>query len=233
MSQRRVLIFGSTGYIGGCLYEYFAHVLQHKTTVVCGVYEGHGAGHDANSAHCNFDNISELVAVEPFDAVIWAQGANINDNIHDFDTAEFSKIMDANVTFILETMQFLLSNNKIARSANLVIISSIWETNVRTNKLSYSISKAALSSLVKSAAADLSRLGIRINNVLPSVIDNEMTRRTMSAEQIQRIKMSTGFERLIDIEDIRVLVKFLVLNNTGISGQSIKVDLGMTNITAI
>ena len=42
----------------------------------------------------------------------------------------------------------------------MVIISSIWEQFSRENKLSYSISKAALSGLVKNVAYDLSKNNI-------------------------------------------------------------------------
>jgi enoyl-[acyl-carrier-protein] reductase (NADH) len=39
-----------------------------------------------------------------------------------------------------------------------------------------------------------------------------------------------NFHRLIDLNDIYVTVKFLVTENSGITGQSIKVDLGFTNL---
>lgn len=136
-----------------------------------------------------------------FDGIIWCQGKNINDNVNDFDSAEFSSIIDANVTFILFTMSSLLKKNAINNSADLIIISSIWETNVRPNKLSYSISKAALGSLVKSAAHELSCVGgIKINNILPGVIDNEMTRKMVDEATLTGVAKMTGFNRLVNID---------------------------------
>ena len=38
------------------------------------------------------------------------------------------------------------------------------------------------------------------------------------------------FSRLITLDDIYKTIKFLTLENTGITGQSIKIDLGFTNI---
>ena len=136
--------------------------------------------------------------------------------------------MNANVKFILITMNFLLKNNKINNNAKMVIVSSIWEELTRENKLSYSISKAALSGLVKNVAYDLSSKNILVNNVLPGVIDNEMSQKILLPEQFSYIKNYMQFDRLITLNDVYKTIKFLTTENSGITGQSIKVDLGFT-----
>jgi NAD(P)-dependent dehydrogenase (short-subunit alcohol dehydrogenase family) len=136
--------------------------------------------------------------------------------------------MNANVKFVLLTLNYLLNHNKINNNSRLVIISSIWEEFTRENKLSYSISKAALAGLVKNVAYDLSKHNILINNVLPGVIDNEMSQKTLTPEQFNYIKNYMDFNRLITLNDIYKTVKFLTTENTGMTGQSIKVDLGFT-----
>jgi NAD(P)-dependent dehydrogenase (short-subunit alcohol dehydrogenase family) len=140
-------------------------------------------------------------------------------------------MINANVSFILNTLNYLLDNNKINNSAKMVIISSIWEESTRPNKLSYTISKAALSGLVKNISYDLSSKNILINNVLPGVIDNEMSRKGLSEEKINYVKNYMNFNRLITLDDVYKTIKFLVIDNTGITGQSIKIDLGFTDFT--
>jgi NAD(P)-dependent dehydrogenase (short-subunit alcohol dehydrogenase family) len=164
------------------------------------------------------------------DIVVWAQGHNFNDNIDTLNITNFEKMINGNVGFILTTLNFLLNNNKIMKDAKMVIVSSIWENFSRENKLSYSITKAALSGLVKNVAVDLSKKNILINNILPGVIDNEMSRKTLSEEEINYIKNYMYFGRLITLEDVFKTTKFLVLENTGITGQSITIDLGFTNV---
>jgi NAD(P)-dependent dehydrogenase (short-subunit alcohol dehydrogenase family) len=176
------------------------------------------------------ENIDELKNIENVDIVIWSQGYNFNDNINIFDEDEYMKIMNVNVLFILKTLSFLLKHKKINEYAKLVIISSIWEQLTRENKLSYTISKSALSGLVKNVAFDLSSKNILINNILPGVIDNQMSRNTLTSEQMLYIQTYTGFNRLIQLDDLYNTVKFLTFENTGITGESIKVDLGFTNI---
>ena len=176
------------------------------------------------------ENLENLNKIENINIIVWAHGYNFNDNILTFNYNDFNKIIDINVSFILNTLNFLLNNNKILDNSKLVIISSIWESISRNNKLSYSISKSALSSLVKNISYDLSSKNILINNILPGVIDNEMTRNTLSEEQINYIKNYLNFGRLINLDDIYKTIKFLVIENSGITGQSINVDLGFTSI---
>ena len=112
----------------------------------------------------------------------------------------------------------------------MIIISSIGEESTRENKLSYSITKLALSDLVKNTAYDLSSKNILINNKLSGVLDNEMMQKILKEEQIKYIKNYMNFNRLISLEDVYKTVKFLVIENSAITGQSIKVDLGFSNL---
>ena len=139
-------------------------------------------------------------------------------------------MIDGNVTFIMNTLNYLLTNNIIMDNSKMVITSSIWQELSRENKLSYSVSKSALNGLIKNVAFDLAKRNILINNILPGVIDNSMTRKTLQAEQLEYVKSSTNFNRLITLDDIYKTILFLVTENTGITGQSIKIDLGFTNI---
>jgi len=221
----RAIVFGAKGSIGGYVFE---ELLKEKINII-----GTTSNEEKISENIILvknDNLENLNFIEEVDIVIWATGDNCNDNINTFNELTFRGLIDANVSFILNTLNFLLSNNKLRRGAKLVIVSSIWEEFSRDNKLSYSISKAALSGVVKSASYDLSSKNILINNVLPGVIDNEMTRKTLHPDQLEYIKNYSHFGRLVNLSDVYKTIKFLVTENTGITGQSIKVDLGFTNV---
>jgi len=222
----QALIFGAKGSIGNHIFNKFNQTSINvigTTSTECNICE--------NIIYVKYDDLNNLSKITPVDIIIWASGNNCNDNILNYNN--FNKIFEANVLFIMETLHYLLVNNKINHGAKLVIISSIWEEFTRENKLSYSISKSALSGLVKNVAFDLSKHNILINNVLPGIIDNEMTRKNLSDEQINKIKQSMQFNRLINLEDVYNTINFLVTQNTGITGQSIKIDLGFTNLKQI
>ena len=174
------------------------------------------------------NNLEVLNKFGKLDGVVWAHGMNVNDNIE--DTNCLNSLLETNVIFIVNTLQYMLKENIINSGSNLVIISSIWEKLSRDNKLSYSISKSALSGLVKSASYELSAKNILINNVCPGPIDNEMTRNTLKPEQLEYLTNYMKFGRLVTLDDVWRTVKFLLLDNTGITGQSIMVDLGFCGI---
>ena len=220
-----VLIFGASGSIGNYIYN----KLQDNGNIVYGTTTSMDKITD-KILFVNSNNTTNLLNIEKIDAIIWAHGYNFSDNITNFDISKFNTMIDANVSCILNTLHYLLDNNKINDNAKMVIISSIWEESTRPNKLSYSISKAALSGLVKNVAIDLSSRNILINNVLPGVIDNEMSRNNLSEFTMNYVKDYLNFNRLITLDDVYKTVKFLICENTGITGQSIKVDLGFTNI---
>ena len=219
----KALIFGSSGSIGKYIFDH----LQIDNIECIGTTTNQ---HNINekTIYIDIDNLSNLLTIENIDIVVWAQGHNFNDNINSFDSANFIKMINGNVTFILVTLNYLINNNKINDGSKMVILSSIWEELTRENKLSYSISKAALSGLVKNVSYDLSLKNILINNVLPGVIDNEMSQKTLLPSQFDYIKNHMQFGRLITLDDVYKTVKFLTTENSGITGQSIKVDLGFT-----
>jgi len=223
--MKNILIFGAKGSIGNYIFTQFSK----ENYNVIGTTTNNEKT-DENIIYVTNNFLENLLQIENIDIVVWAQGHNFNDNIDTLNITNFEKMINGNVGFILTTLNFLLNNNKIMKDAKMVIVSSIWENFSRENKLSYSITKAALSGLVKNVAVDLSKKNILINNILPGVIDNEMSRKTLSEEEINYIKNYMYFGRLITLEDVFKTTKFLVLENTGITGQSITIDLGFTNV---
>lgn len=161
------------------------------------------------------------------DAVVWAQGANLNDNIRSFDRNRHLELYEANVLFVALSMHALVMSKRLAPGARLVVISSVWQRLGRQNKLSYMVTKAALQGLVTSAAIDLAEEGILVNAVLPGALDTPMTHANLSAEQIARLAGMTPFNRLPALGDVAALTAFLASPaNTSITGQFVAVDLG-------
>jgi 3-oxoacyl-[acyl-carrier protein] reductase len=192
-----VLLFGSTGSIGKAILNSLL-----DENVFCGG--------------------RNFIPENTFDVVIWAQGANVNDTIGQLDE-KHEEVMDANLTFIIKTLDTLLKNNQIKDGARLCILSSVWQDSVaRTNKFSYIVSKSAISGIVRSVAVDLKNRNILINSISPGPIDNQMTRSLLTREQIEKIN---GFT---DINDVIELVKFTCFKNKSMTGQNIVVDNGFS-----
>lgn len=170
------------------------------------------------------ESYENLLQCKNIDYIVWCQGFNVNDSISSFNKESYLKSMDVNINFIVLSLNYLLKNNQINVNSRLCIISSIWQEFVRNNKFSYSVSKSAISGLIKSSSEDLLKKNILINAILPGPVDNKMTRSTLTKEQLEN-----SLIRLIDINDICNLLDYLCFNNNSTTGQSIKIDLGFTN----
>lgn len=178
---------------------------------------------------------TDLGAQGPFDAVCWAQGANRQDSVQDFDADASAELYDANCLYVARSLNELLRADLLRpRGARLCVVSSIWQERARQTKLSYSMTKAALGGLVRSASVDLAADGHLINAVLPGVLDTPMTHAAMRPEQVQGVMKATPFNAIPTPDGVARLVGFLCSDqNTVLTGQSITADLGFSNVRLV
>lgn len=228
----RLLVFGGTGAIGRAVIRR-AHS---RGWSVVGVTRNEAPIEQEGVTWRRWDPLlqdaSEAMAGElPFDGVCWAQGANMTDSLFAFDADRHLELYSANVLTVLKSAAGLVSSRLLRpEGARLAVVSSIWQERARGDKLSYAVTKAAIGGLVRSASVDLGREGHLINGVLPGVLDTPMTRENLSAEQIAEVTGRTTLGRLPDLETLSETILFLCsAENAAISGQSLAVDLGMSN----
>lgn len=230
---RRLLLFGARGAIGQKIEEKFISEGWQVVAVSrhpCSGGDKEIAWIQTDPCDPGFDGAS-FDPFAPYSAVCWAQGANLNDSVYDVDGEQHLDLYRANCLFIVVTLQKLLSRKLLAEASRLCVISSIWQTLARQNKLSYCMTKSALQGLVLSAAADLAQEGHLINAILPGALDTPMTRENLRPEQIALLSTATKFNRLPALEDVSNLVFFLCSSaNTGITGQFIAADLGFSHV---
>ncbi|MEW6437580.1 MAG: SDR family oxidoreductase [Pseudomonadota bacterium] len=231
----RILLFGASGAIGGAIAKRFLSEGWH----VVGTAR-RSAGEDeqidwleVDPFDAHFDG-SLFRRFGPYSAVCWAQGANLNDSIYDVALDSHMELYRANCVYILLTLQKLLTLDLLKPASRLCVVSSIWQNIARQNKLSYTVTKAALQGLVLSTAADIAAKGHLINAVLPGALDTPMTRRNLAADQIARLEESTKFNRLPALADVANLVFYLCSPyNTGVTGQFIAADLGFSHVRLV
>lgn len=230
-SDYKFLVFGGTGAIGKAT----VHAAMQRKWTVLPSSRGANAVHGISCIKVDpfapgFD-MEPLVANAPYHAVCWAQGWNFSDNIYDVDLDQHLDLYKANCLFVVATLQILAERRLLARAARLCVVSSIWQTIARQDKLSYSMTKSALHGLVLSAATDLAVDGHLFNAVLPGILDTPMTRTNLTTDQITKAESATKFGRLPKMEDVTSLVLYLCSpENTGITGQFIAADLGMSRV---
>ena len=109
--MKNVLIFGAKGSIGSFIYNNFKEI--HNVI-----------GTTTNELSTNKDiifvdknNLHNLEKIENLDIIVWASGDNVNDNILNYSECSFNNIFDANVIFIMNTLNHLLTHSKINKGA--------------------------------------------------------------------------------------------------------------------
>jgi NAD(P)-dependent dehydrogenase (short-subunit alcohol dehydrogenase family) len=216
-----LLIFGSTGTLGGAILDKYR---AEKWDATCAVRKV------VNDCDIQLPLTSDVLGSKKFDAVVFAQGANVNGSAMQTGTKELNELFEANVTVIAESVSTLMGANAINEGGRVVILSSLWEQFTRQEKFAYSVTKAAVGGLVRSLAVDLGRQKkILVNGILPGIINSPMVARTLSPEQIANVVSQTPVGDLATPVDVANSVYMFGSNlNTGISGQSIFVDRGFS-----
>jgi NAD(P)-dependent dehydrogenase (short-subunit alcohol dehydrogenase family) len=176
------------------------------------------------------DHLPAEIADVEFDAVIFAQGTNTNDSVISGQTQELLRVFEGNVVAITEATAGLMHHNKIKQGARIVILSSLWELSTRQDKMSYTVSKAAVGGLVRSMAVDLGRAkGILVNGILPGIVKTPMAQKLLTPSQLANVENATPVGRLVTPEDVGNSAYLLASElNTAITGQSISVDNAFT-----
>ena len=222
----KLLIFGGTGVLGAAI------AAKYETNGYQITYGVRKVSNPANQFQLPLNDgpVPDLLKGELFDTVIFAQGANNNDSVINHSPDDLNRLFEANVSFISTTSQALIGHNLIKHKAKIVILSSFWEQITRAEKMSYTVTKAAVGGLVRSMAVDLGNAkGILVNGLLPGVVDSPMARGLLKPEQIENVQWQTPGHKMIIPTDVANAAYLLGCeDNTAISGQSVFVDYGFT-----
>ena len=222
----KLLIFGGTGALGSAIAQKFQ---VNGYQVIYGVRTISNPA-DQFQLPLTDGPVPELLKGELFDAVIFAQGANNNDSVINHSLDDLNRLFEANVSFISTTTKALILHNLIKHKAKIVILSSFWELITRQEKMSYTITKAAVGGLVRSMSVDLGNAkGILVNGLLPGVVDSPMARGLLKPEQIENVERQTpGHKMIIPLDVANAAYLLGCEDNTAISGQSLVVDYGFS-----
>jgi NAD(P)-dependent dehydrogenase (short-subunit alcohol dehydrogenase family) len=116
----------------------------------------------------------------------------------------YKEVFDINTISALEITRFITKNNNISNGASIIFISSIVGLLGQAGKTAYSASKGALIAASKCLALELASKGVRVNTILPALIETEMSSKILESlteeSKINILKMHPlGFGKAIDV----------------------------------
>lgn len=239
--KRNVLITGVSGGMGRAIAEEF---LNHGYTVFgtfCSsrdraqeLIEIYGKDRVCILGPYDFTNLSStrelLQSLEgiSFNAIICNAGFfSGNDDFNNFCLEEFERIMRCN--FYSPLILTIGLKNQIASNGSIVIVSSNDAYSGAYLSISYSVSKAALLSLMKCLSVNYGTRGVRVNAVTPGAINTDMN----TPEQIKIAPYFTPVSRVGKPEDVSKVIYFLASEANFISGDDITIDGGFHNVSIL
>jgi NAD(P)-dependent dehydrogenase (short-subunit alcohol dehydrogenase family) len=152
------------------------------------------------------------------------------------DMEEWDRVMAVNVRGIAATIKHTVPALK-ARGGAIVAMASINAFTAHPRQMLYTASKHAVLGIVRAAARDLGRYGIRVNAVAPGPIATEaliarIRKRALNglseAETFATLAQETALGRLATADEVAKAVLFLASDlASGISGELLPVDAGL------
>jgi 3-oxoacyl-[acyl-carrier protein] reductase len=146
--------------------------------------------------------------------------------IQDFALADFDRMVNVNLRAVFVAVQAAARHMK--EGGRIVTIGSVAGVRVGfAGSGVYSMTKAAVATLVRGMALDLAPRGITVNNVQPGPIETDMN--PPDAPYIDHVRALVPLGRFGQPDDVAAMVAYLVGEEAGfITGASFTVDGGYT-----
>ena len=140
---------------------------------------------------------------------------------------EWTEVMSLNLTTTFKLCQAALKFMVKQRWGRIINITSVVAFTGNAGQANYAASKAGLTGLTKSLAAETARRGITVNAIAPGMIDTRMTQ-VLNDKQKDALLNRIPMNSLGTPEDIAAAALYLASNEASyITGQTLHINGGM------
>lgn len=183
-----------------------------------------GTNSDAVAAFAK-DMLDELGAPYAIinNAGITSDGALLTNSLD-----SWTSVIDSNLNSVFYVTKAFLPSMVEARSGSIIQISSVTAIKGNSGQTNYAASKSAMLGFTRSLAHEVARFGVRVNAILPGLIDTDMVRK-LPEPALKSLRSMIPMRRVGNVREIADCVSFLISDRASyITGQSIVIDGGLT-----
>jgi NAD(P)-dependent dehydrogenase (short-subunit alcohol dehydrogenase family) len=141
---------------------------------------------------------------------------------------EWQRVMDTSLNGVFYTFKHAALAAAKAGGGALCAVSSI--AGIRTHRFmhAYCVAKAGVDMLVRTSADELGPAGVRVNSVLPGLVDTELAQGLFATEEVHQDYLACmPLARTGEVDDIAAAVRFLCgPESSWITGVNLSVDGG-------
>lgn len=134
----------------------------------------------------NFNDIDNLVSRIVttnglIDGFVHSAGIEMTRPLRMLKIEHYREVFDINTISALEITKSITKNTNISNNASIIYISSIVAILGQPGKTAYSASKGALIAAAKCLALELAPKGIRVNTILPALVETDMSSKILAS----------------------------------------------------
>ncbi|MCO4902617.1 SDR family oxidoreductase [Escherichia coli] len=151
------------------------------------------------------------------------------DSLHiNQDMKDWYDVFHNNIFSIISWHKKLLPAMIQEGRGSIVLLSSVSAIKGNTGQTLYSSNKSALHGFSRSLAHEIGRFGLRVNCVLPGLINTDMLKK-IPEWKVKKMKFSIPLGHIGEPSDISHAVEFLLSDKSSyITGQTLVIDGGLT-----
>lgn len=184
----------------------------------------------------NIDSLSSIISefVSNYgliDGLVHCAGISSRKPLNMLKPEGFDKIMRVNVYSFVELVKQIVRKGNYAENASIVAISSVSSIKGYKAKTEYCMSKAALDAVIRCLAVELIEKRIRINSIMPGIVDTPMAIKTRNLNAAINAGSDDSSQPLGNCQPIEIanMIAYLLSEKAcSITGTSIKIDGGLT-----